>query len=85
MTLDLFESQQARDAALEQVTRREWMDSALTHADIYLRQHRGEQLRLEQVKEGIRDRIPEPHHENVWGALAKAISRKKLWKVVGVW
>lgn len=85
MTLNAQASRQARDAGIAQVQlgRKEWMESAVMHAELFLRQNRGQELRAEQVRYAIQDRLPEPQHLNQWGAVAKALSRHKMWRPVG--
>lgn len=80
--MDLFTSaKQARDEALQQVAQGSlsWMDKAIEAVQMYPeKEATGEELRIY-----LEQKIGQPHHYNVFGALIMACARKGIIRKTG--
>lgn len=82
--LDWRPAERARDAALKEVaeTSGTWMDSALAMlVDVLHGEFTGEDIKNRLLLKGL----PEPHHNNAWGALTMTAVRRKYIVRTGKW
>lgn len=77
---DLFGAPAARDAALKRVKDNagQWMAAAWGAALAVAKEQDGRVVTGEDFRLAIRNRIPRPHHHNVWGAFIRDLAKAEI-------
>ena len=82
---DAAESKARRDAGIESVTRKRWIDNAISMTND-LRGKVPEPFAVEDLRKALTEAgLEDPHHVNAWGAFGMSLSRRKMIARTGEW